>query len=61
MSMNWLLIILALAYLLSPYDLIPGFHALGWLDDIVILVLVYRYLSKIKLNPDGAAGPSDSL
>lgn len=58
MSMKWLLIILAVAYLLSPYDLIPGFHGLGWLDDIVILVLVYRYLSKIKPNPDSAAGPS---
>jgi DnaJ-class molecular chaperone len=31
---------------------------LGWLDDIVILVLVYRYLSKIKSNQDSAAGPS---
>ncbi len=58
MRMKWLLIILALAYLLSPYDLIPGFHGLGWLDDIVILVLVYRYLSKIKRKPDSAAGPS---
>jgi predicted lipid-binding transport protein (Tim44 family) len=58
MSMKWLLIILALVYLLSPYDLIPGFHGLGWLDDIVILVLVYRYLSKIKLKPDSATGPS---
>lgn len=57
MKMKWFLIILALVYLLSPYDLIPGFHGLGWLDDIVILILVYRYLAKIKPNPDSASGP----
>jgi hypothetical protein len=55
MDMKWLLIILALVYLLSPYDLIPGFHALGWLDDIVILFLLFRYLLKIKTNPAGPA------
>lgn len=57
MKMKWFLIILALVYLISPYDLIPGLHGLGWLDDIVILILLYRYLSKIKLKPDNASGP----
>lgn len=56
MDMKWLLIILALVYLLSPYDLIPGFHALGWLDDIVILFLLFRYLSKTR---PGAGNSSD--
>ena len=55
--MKWLLIILALLYLISPYDLIPGFHPLGWLDDIAILVLLYRYLAKNKPNPNSASGP----
>ena len=49
--MKWILIILALAYLLSPYDLIPGYHPLGWLDDIVVLILLFRYLVKIKPKP----------
>lgn len=45
--MKWIWIILALIYLLSPLDLIPGMHALGWLDDLVIIVLLFRYLAKI--------------
>jgi hypothetical protein len=55
--MKWLLIILALAYLLSPYDLIPGFHALGWLDDIVILFLLFRYLLKTRPGAGNSSGP----
>jgi DnaJ like chaperone protein len=45
--MKWIWIILALIYLLSPLDLIPGLHALGWLDDLVVIILLFRYLSKI--------------
>jgi hypothetical protein len=56
MKMKWILIVLALVYLLSPYDLIPGFHGLGWLDDIVILILLYRYLARIKSNTGNASG-----
>ena len=58
--MKWILIILALVYLLSPYDLIPGFHALGWLDDIVILILLYRYLVRIKRKPGSESGPFET-
>lgn len=46
--MAWIWIILAVVYLLSPYDLIPGVHGLAWMDDIIVLVLLYRYLSKLK-------------
>ncbi len=46
--MKWIWIILALAYLLSPYDLIPGFSAVSWLDDIFILVLLFRYLANFN-------------
>lgn len=44
--MKWILIILAMIYLLSPFDIIPGFHPAGWLDDIIVLILLFRYLSK---------------
>jgi uncharacterized membrane protein YkvA (DUF1232 family) len=56
--MKWLWIILALAYFISPYDLIPGFSGISWLDDIVVLILLFRYLAKIKANHSGAADPS---
>ncbi len=46
--MKWLWIILALVYLLSPYDLIPGLHGVGWIDDGIVLVLLYRYLTRLK-------------
>ena len=46
--MKWIWIILALLYVLSPYDLIPGMSAIGWLDDIFVLVMLYRYLSKFN-------------
>ncbi len=46
--MKWIWIILALLYILSPYDLIPGMHALGWLDDIAVLIVLYRYLSRLN-------------
>ena len=49
--MKWIWIILAVIYLLSPYDLIPGFHPAGWLDDIVVLVLLLRLLSKLRRSP----------
>ena len=46
--MKWIWIILALVYLLSPYDLIPGLSAAGWLDDIFVLFLLYRYLARFN-------------
>ena len=46
--MKWLWIILALVYLLSPFDLIPGMHAIGWIDDLAVLLLLYRYLSRFR-------------
>ena len=56
--MKWIWIILALVYLLSPYDLIPGLHAVGWIDDLAVLFLLYRYLSRLKrMRPPGAPPP----
>lgn len=47
-TMKWIWILLAVIYILSPYDLIPGMHSVGWVDDIVILFLLLRYLSKLN-------------
>lgn len=42
--MKILLAILALIYLLSPYDIIPDFlPGWGWLDDGALLYLLWRY------------------
>jgi len=57
--MAWIWIILALLYILSPYDLLPDFIPVrGWLDDIVVLILLVRYL--VRLNKTRFAGSHDS-
>ncbi len=44
-----LLIILAVLYILSPYDLLPDFMiGWGWIDDIVILGFLVRYFYNRK-------------
>ena len=49
-----MLIILALIYALSPWDLFPDFAiGWGWLDDLVVLWLLWRYLKSIGLRPFG--------
>ena len=49
-----LLIILAVLYLLNPYDLIPDLLVgWGWLDDIVILGFLLRYLHKLRKKRSG--------
>ena len=43
------LIVLAILYALSPYDIVPDlFVGWGWLDDIVLLGLLWRYLYSRK-------------
>ena len=51
--MKWIWIILALLYFLSPYDLIPGVHAVGWIDDLIVIILLFRYLSRINREKSG--------
>jgi hypothetical protein len=49
MGMKWFWIILAILYVLSRIDLIPDvFVGWGWIDDIVVLILLYRYLARIR-------------
>jgi hypothetical protein len=55
--MKWIWIILAALYILSPYDLIPGVHAIGWLDDIVVLIMLFRYLSRLNRLRTGRRPP----
>ena len=44
-----LLIILAVLYILSPYDILPDLLiGWGWLDDIVILGLLVRFFYSFK-------------
>ena len=50
--MKILIIVLALIYALSPWDLFPDFAiGWGWLDDIVILWLLWRYLKSFSQKP----------
>jgi len=46
-----LLIILAVLYILSPFDILPDWViGLGWLDDAVILGFLLRYFYNRKKN-----------
>ena len=43
--MKIILIILAILYVISPYDILPDFIVgWGWLDDVAILGFLFRYL-----------------
>lgn len=47
--MKILLIVLAILYGLSPYDILPDFLiGWGWLDDLIIFGLLARYLYLLK-------------
>ena len=47
--MKILLIIIGLIYVLSPYDLLPDFIiGWGWLDDLIILGLLWRYFKTLS-------------
>lgn len=45
--MRWLLGLLGVLYVLSPIDLLPDFMVVrGWIDDLVVVYLLYRYTLK---------------
>jgi len=54
--MRLFLTILALAYVVCPYDLLPDWLVgIGWIDDIALLALLWWYLyrySKRKFSED---------
>lgn len=48
--MKWLYVIFAIIYSLFPYDLLPDFLVgLGWVDDLIVIGLVLRFLY-LQLN-----------
>ena len=50
--MRFLLSILAILYTLLPYDILPDFLVgWGWIDDIFLLYLLWRFLYKGKGLP----------
>ena len=52
--MKILLIIIGLIYALSPYDIIPDFlMGWGWLDDIILLYILWRVFKTIGQKPSG--------
>ena len=55
-SMKWFWIILAIIYVLNPYDLIPGFAIFpSRIDDIIVLIMLFRYLHRKRTMPsDGS-------
>jgi DnaJ like chaperone protein len=58
--MKILLIILAIIYVLSPYDILPDFIVgWGWLDDLAILGLLFRYLYFYKKKQEYSKKSSD--
>lgn len=61
--MKIILTILALLYIICPYDLLPDFIAgWGWLDDLVIFWLMWRnfYSSKKRPSSFGYSGQQNS-
>jgi hypothetical protein len=44
---RWILGLLGVLYVISPFDLIPDMMVLrGWVDDLIVLYLLYRYYLK---------------
>ncbi len=45
-----ILIVLALLYILSPFDLLPDIvPGWGWIDDLILIALMVRYISTGQL------------
>jgi DnaJ like chaperone protein len=45
--------ILGLGYALCPYDLLPDFLVgVGWIDDIIVLIVLWKLLQRFKKGRD---------
>ncbi|MBW2193101.1 MAG: DnaJ domain-containing protein [Deltaproteobacteria bacterium] len=54
---KYLLIIFAFLYVLSPYDFVPDFFfGWGWLDDLILLWVLWRYLKTPGPTGFGSGG-----
>ena len=46
---KFILLILAALYTLNPYDILPDLMVgWGWLDDLIIWILLWRYFASLK-------------
>ncbi len=56
--MKILILIIGIIYILSPYDFFPDFFpGWGWLDDLFVFYLLWRYYNNyIKRQPDATGG-----
>jgi uncharacterized membrane protein YkvA (DUF1232 family) len=53
--------IIALLYVISPYDAIPDFvFGPGWLDDIAVLGVLFWWLAKMKRTAQSTARSSST-
>ncbi len=60
MTLKTLFVILALAYVAFPRDLLPDwFVGFGWIDDLIVLYLLWRFFFRVA-GTAGAGGPRDS-
>jgi hypothetical protein len=51
-------VLLAVLYIVSPYDILPDFIlGWGWIDDLIVLWFLWRFLKKIK---DGSSWPNSN-
>ncbi len=66
MIIKIVIVVLVLAYVLSPYDLFPDiFIGVGWIDDILALILawkLFQFYNKRRVSPSGhsRSGSHDS-
>ena len=60
-TMNFLYLILAIAYALFPYDLVPDLlPGWGWLDDILVIFFLWRFFPGFKkLRPSSESRSQD--
>ncbi len=53
--MNYLLIIIGLIYILSPYDILPDFMVgWGWIDDLIVLYFLWRFVKNLRQKQSNA-------
>jgi DnaJ like chaperone protein len=56
--MKWLAILISVAYFLLPQDLIPDFAlGWGWLDDIILIYLIWNFYRRFGGVPSFGRGP----